>query len=1015
MREQSEHLKTADLLLNRAKCITNNLQKKCQKRCELEKALYEKEKHFFLDLSKINRDHLSLKNISIQTNLEDIIKENPTNNEEFDPIAKEVSPFTENETELNIDLGTDSNEEVDSDKIPKLLTEISVDKSQACGNDLSTIIEVTETSNNSKKGSIEIEEDEELDIPEYNQPIKTKLSIQTLPAIDIRRELVTQRIPDVIITCAESIPEMVVNPNANIAYEIIKHTETQKITQKTNIRPESPKHAEASKVKRSSTATIGTQLSPDSVSASDVSSIPSYDYVFKRFNPVEIQAVKRSTETVVKLSQVPSKHPTPATQFCKPQVAEVRSKESSKVSNAKSYLTPCLKEDAAKDLINEIMKNPEAEVVFKSYQVLDENSGHDPEQIDVSELSFIDDDIYKTYVNPEGLKIAELVDPQQLNQSLFDSESIYEKQLFSRANLEADLPPEFYITKTNQYDEFMTNKKRYNSYEAPHEPIIRPETSTLSEMTLGKKNSARQSLRSSISIPRAVQDKLNAAQISKRNSKEGPRAQGTLYVQQDLFGNSKPELASIIGSREPSFLKFVLNTKPPATTNFANNLLNSQSADTTSIASTNTDDVIFEIDRNALRKSNVFERNRIKSTDVDDASLAPSIVSPVIPDVNSKAKSISNTILSVAKSDSGSVYVITQDAAIQTSNSEVIVKSLEYTQGDVPQRPKVPQQDNQEEKINCCAKLCKQKQTPSDFYQKSSNVDSVVEIPVQQMLFTSTENLILGVDPSFLDRRKSVKIEDPEITRKTGEVESFIAELTNCSTKDIETAKSAIPYDERRVFEKYNNVEIVDLIKKASDAFTGAKDNSQTGSTSSADEDDKEVAEMLTIMTVNVQTQPIQSEIKVEEKEEDSPDKNAPGGDTNNMQSSFEQAYDQPKSSRPHKYRHNQTPNHSESISENTEDALSEGEVKCKCDASVGERHTCPYLKTLYSRVNYVKTKPESLSKQEFTKTNIKIKGRKVFNSNWIAYFLKRSSSPDSDSTSNTFDDNSDSSGLINK
>lgn len=86
------------------------------------------------------------------------------------------------------------------------------------------------------------------------------------------------------------------------------------------------------------------------------------------------------------------------------------------------------------------------------------------------------------------------------------------------------------------------------------------------------------------------------------------------------------------------------------------------------------------------------------------------------------------------------------------------------------------------------------------------------------------------------------------------------------------------------------------------------------------------------------------------------------------------------------RYCHTDTTATSESISE----SLSEGEVKCKCDASIGELHLCKYARNIKGRVQYLKRNPGKLLKYEMAEPDLEVVGQKRHYLNWVSYYVAR-------------------------
>uniref|UniRef100_A0A1Y1LEW6 Uncharacterized protein n=1 Tax=Photinus pyralis TaxID=7054 RepID=A0A1Y1LEW6_PHOPY len=170
--------------------------------------------------------------------------------------------------------------------------------------------------------------------------IHTKLSAHLLPSVVIRKELVTQKIPDVVIEPEESDAQ--IDNNQNVGYEIL--------------------------------------------SAKNDKSVDKIDQVLKEHESESTQIVER---TYVDESSQTS-------------ASNVHVSEDTVV--AKSANTH--KDEISKKIMGDILKDPDALSMYKSYQVIEENRVLPTcsEEIDEDRLCFIDKDVYKTYVNPSGFK-----------------------------------------------------------------------------------------------------------------------------------------------------------------------------------------------------------------------------------------------------------------------------------------------------------------------------------------------------------------------------------------------------------------------------------------------------------------------------------------------------------------------------------------------------------------------------------------------------------------------------------
>lgn len=81
---------------------------------------------------------------------------------------------------------------------------------------------------------------------------------------------------------------------------------------------------------------------------------------------------------------------------------------------------------------------------------------------------------------------------------------------------------------------------------------------------------------------------------------------------------------------------------------------------------------------------------------------------------------------------------------------------------------------------------------------------------------------------------------------------------------------------------------------------------------------------------------------------------------------------------------------HTDTTSESISESLSEGEVKCKCNASIGELHLCKYARNIKGRVQYLKRRPDKLLRYEMAEPDLEVVGQKKHNLNWVSYYVKR-------------------------
>lgn len=82
---------------------------------------------------------------------------------------------------------------------------------------------------------------------------------------------------------------------------------------------------------------------------------------------------------------------------------------------------------------------------------------------------------------------------------------------------------------------------------------------------------------------------------------------------------------------------------------------------------------------------------------------------------------------------------------------------------------------------------------------------------------------------------------------------------------------------------------------------------------------------------------------------------------------------------------------HTDTTCESVSESLSEGEVKCKCNASAGEIHLCKYARNVKGRVQYLKRNPAQLLRYELAEPDLEVVGQKKHYLNWVSYYVKRS------------------------
>lgn len=76
--------------------------------------------------------------------------------------------------------------------------------------------------------------------------------------------------------------------------------------------------------------------------------------------------------------------------------------------------------------------------------------------------------------------------------------------------------------------------------------------------------------------------------------------------------------------------------------------------------------------------------------------------------------------------------------------------------------------------------------------------------------------------------------------------------------------------------------------------------------------------------------------------------------------------------------------------SDASSETLSEGEVRCKCNVSIGEIHVCRYPKNIRASVEYFKRNPEQLIRNELRDPDLRIQKQRMYYSNWVAYYVSK-------------------------
>lgn len=512
-----------------------------------------------------------------------------------------------------------------------------------------------------------------------------------------------------------------------------------------------------------------------------------------------------------------------------------------------------------------------------------------------------------------------------------------------------------------------------------------------------------------------------------------------------------------------------------------------QASSKTSISSKDTEDIIFEIDKEVLRKSQQLN----SKMEVIDTSMLAATRKLASSD---KKDSVSSNKIESEPSE----YVLIRDVSLQTSLSsdsvDTVTDLFKGSNAGVASLKNIVEKDmrNQEDLAHttCCGNLCRhtKKGNIQDAYVKSS-IDQPSTKPKKSSLAHSSHSIIDASrddeeDFNTSSRKSVVKIEEPiytptpitlslsqrvlrRLSRKPlTPVGSFITGLTSFNKEDMAIARNVPPKNALSVFEQYSPEEIVHTIKSASDAVyhfhTDTTDavcqtsGTEMTSVNIRSKNDNQVDELndkisnnnptdvnndVTVMAVSVEYP--ESTINEKFLKPLNPEgvplhtRNVPGGDdasyrislkipNNNSNYNHRSCSDYRKHEGivPCRRKHKSIKKKgyeislsetttSESISEKTEEVLSDGEVNCKCTASIGEIHVCPFAKKLTS-ARYLKKHPQNLINHEFGDPNIRIERQREFNSNWIAYYVSRSPSPELDN-SESFKSGTDSSGLIRR
>lgn len=81
---------------------------------------------------------------------------------------------------------------------------------------------------------------------------------------------------------------------------------------------------------------------------------------------------------------------------------------------------------------------------------------------------------------------------------------------------------------------------------------------------------------------------------------------------------------------------------------------------------------------------------------------------------------------------------------------------------------------------------------------------------------------------------------------------------------------------------------------------------------------------------------------------------------------------------------------HTDTTSESVSESLSDGEVKCRCNASLGEMHFCRYARNIKDRVQHLKRHPRRLLRYELAESGLEVADQKKHYLNWVTYYVKK-------------------------
>ncbi|KAK4886519.1 hypothetical protein RN001_002790 [Aquatica leii] len=858
----------------------------------------------------------------------------------------------------------------------------------------------------------EVQKLDEIDkSPSSKEKNLKKLSTHLLPPLQITRELVTQRIPNVIINSNDSAAETNVE-DTNVGYEVIIHAS-------------------------------GENRSVDTVRelrehASGINSKPIK--LIDQQNLSDGNEVQHTDERVtVNLNQ--------------PEHTETLLK----IANTNIYPTISNK-------IVQVLQDPKAQYMWKSYQVLENSEAHEScslPEIDTGALSFIDDDIYKTYVNPNGKKNIDSKSNKSFGSTNISSNEKIKKSsntnstdlhtkkssssLFlpvdegSKASINSILTRNREsLNEFNNFNRFSSNKHSYIIDKAQQSTPSKKHQ--LKSSSLNKNNTKHEV---SQNHTKDTETSDSSDTVSRKSAIDMKIDKAVSANLKDYMAHSRARLSTERVLRELSSEGNQVNIEQRRS-----KLSKSSEKD----LSDSTEEMILSINKVEIRqKSGIYGNGEKQLCSA--------------PETSKKKYVRSKPLYKLRKSsyrnyDSSNERIVMRDIKLQTINTGLTEDSAQSKNSkesssthNTDESLKIVQLSDsvEEETVYCsyCTRLCfgkKRRLIQDDMYTVSSNKNSVQflhnleslksqthsgsnelkgrirsidelnellekkqhsnndqQIKVQDQQ-TSTE-IIDKVVPceeikeqkrktsiddhekqysdevrpsestENIDRKRSVKIEVPTTRQsvhveKDSTIENFIIGLTNSNTH--------VPNPITPV--SYSKQDVIGFIKQSSQEWNQCIDENK---------------KKKTVMSVNL-NQPILSigdELK------------GGGGDKNSFQLKLKENTETskiPSNSKGIELECIEKVNickeillsQTENSSNNNDDCQqSDGEILSKCDCSIGEIHMC---------VRH----PENIFIQDLRRSRNKIINRKVQNLNWISYYVKpvreskiRSSVPVNDSS----------------